>query len=146
MRLLLNQSLRKPQLLLPKEVTAIERGSSIAHDALEAGPSQCEPSTNSTQSAMHLTLRHIINTAKYATSAEDSSTATIVACIYDRKWQIGIVKQGRDEHDYKLVSFMTPTGDAKQYYWTVQQDVCWIRNSNVLCIFEMQTITTICEK
>ena len=35
-----------------KEVTASERRSSIAYDALDAGPSQCEPNTNSTSHSL----------------------------------------------------------------------------------------------
>ena len=38
------------------------------------------------------------------------------ACIYDRKWWIGIVKQKSDEHDNNLVSFMTPRA---------KEDICW---------------------
>jgi len=37
---------------------------------------------------------------------------TFVACIYDRKPWIGIIKEKSDEHDDNLVSFMTPSGEA----------------------------------
>ena len=51
---------------------------------------------------------------------------TFVICMYDRHWWIGIVKQKSDEHDDNLVSFMTPSGEAKQYYWPAKEDSCWI--------------------
>ena len=49
--------------------------------------------------------------------------ATFVACIYDRKWWIGIVKQRSDEHDDNLVSFITPSGEAKRYYSPAKEDI-----------------------
>ena len=42
--------------------------------------------------------------------------------MYDRHWWIGIVKQKSDEHDDNLVSFMTPSGEAEQYYWPAKED------------------------
>jgi len=50
--------------------------------------------------------------------------ATFVECIYDRKWWIAIVKQRSDKHGDNLVSFMTPSGEAKQYYWPAKEDIC----------------------
>ena len=37
---------------------------------------------------------------------------TFVACIYDRKPWIGIIKEKSDEHDDNVVSFMTPSDEA----------------------------------
>jgi len=65
-----------------------------------------------------------------------------IACIYDHKPWIVIVKEKSDEHDDNLVSFMTPSGEAKQYYWPANEDICWIENSNILCTVEIPTITS----
>ena len=49
---------------------------------------------------------------------------TFVACIYDLRWCIGIVKQESAEHGDYLVSFMIPSGEAKLYYWPGKKDIC----------------------
>jgi len=61
---------------------------------------------------------------------------TFVACIYDLRWWIGIVKQESAEHGDYLVSFMIPSGEAKQYYWPEKKDICWIESTNILCPVE----------
>ena len=53
------------------------------------------------------------------------------------------LSSGSDEHDDNLVSFMTPSGEAKQYYWPAREDICWIENSNILCTVEIPTITSL---
>ena len=59
----------------------------------------------------------------------------------DRKCWIGIVKQKSDEQD-NVMTFMTPSGEAKQYYWPAFKDICWIANSSILCTVETPIITS----
>lgn len=64
---------------------------------------------------------------------ENYPVSSFIACIYEQKWWIGIVKQQSDEHNDLLVSFMHPSGEAKQYSWPQKEDSCWVDKGNIIC-------------
>ena len=58
---------------------------------------------------------------------------TFVDCLYDSKWWIGSVKDKSEDYSDYLISFMKPSGEAKQYYWSEKEDNCWIEKSDIVC-------------
>lgn len=68
--------------------------------------------------------------------------ATFVACIYDHKWWLGLVKQFSEEHGNYLVSFMNPSGEAKQYFWREKEDSCWVKKTSIKCNIQSPAITS----
>ena len=73
---------------------------------------------------------------------ELSPGATFVVCQYDMKWWIGLVKSKSEEFDDYFISFMTPSGQAKQYSWPDKEDTCWIDKTNILCTIQCPAITS----
>ena len=71
-----------------------------------------------------------------ADSTEILPGSTYIACQYDRKWWVGMVKYKSDDFDDYLVTFMTPSGLCKQYFWPAKQDTCWIEKANIVCTLQ----------
>lgn len=68
--------------------------------------------------------------------------STFIVCAYDTKWWIGIVKDKSDEFEDYLVSFMNPSGEAKQYFWPEREDTCWVEKTNIICTIHSPAITS----
>jgi hypothetical protein len=77
-----------------------------------------------------------------ADSTEILPGSTYIACQYDRKWWVGMVKDKSDDFDDYLVTFMTPSGLSLQYFWPVKQDICWIEKANIVCTLQSPDITS----
>ena len=55
-----------------------------------------------------------------------------VACRYDKKWQIGVVKEvDRVEQDLKI-NFLHQSGPARSFHWPRKPDVCWVAITDVI--------------
>lgn len=76
------------------------------------------------------------------TSLEISLGVTYVACVYDNKWWIGIVKDKSEDYNDYFISFMKPSGEAKQYCWPAEGDNCWIDKSDIICTLPAPNITS----
>lgn len=74
--------------------------------------------------------------------AEILPGSTYVACQYDRKWWVGMIKEKSNDFDDYLVTFMTPSGLSKQYFWPAKQDTCWIEKANIVCTLQSPDITS----
>jgi hypothetical protein len=77
-----------------------------------------------------------------ADSTEILPGSTYIACQYDRKWWVGMVKDKSEDFDDYLVTFMTPSGLSKQYFWQEKQDTCWIEKANIVCTLQSPAITS----
>ena len=75
-------------------------------------------------------------------STEILPGSTYIACQYNRKWWVGMVKDKSDEFDDYLVTFMTPSGLPKQYFWPSKQDTCCIEKANIVCTLQSPDITS----
>lgn len=73
---------------------------------------------------------------------ENYPDSSFIACIYEQKWWIGIVKQKSNEHDDLFISFMHPSGEAKQYSWPHAEDACWVEKSNIICNISCPSMTS----
>jgi hypothetical protein len=73
---------------------------------------------------------------------ENYPDSSFIACIYERKWWIGIVKQKSDEYDDLFISFMHPSGEAKQYSWPQKEDACWVDKGNIICNISCPSMTS----
>lgn len=71
-----------------------------------------------------------------------SPGATFLACVYESKWWIGIVKQKSDEFDDYFISFMSPSGRAQKYIWPEKEDTCWIDKTNIICSISSPAATS----
>jgi hypothetical protein len=76
------------------------------------------------------------------TLLEISPGGTFVACVYDDKWWIGIVREKSEDYDDYLITFLNPSGEAKQYYWPEKEDYCWIEKSDIVCTLSTPNITS----
>ena len=68
--------------------------------------------------------------------------ATFIACIYNNKWWLGLVKQFSEEYGDYLVSFMHPSGEAKQYFWRDKEDSCWVEKTSIICTLQSPAISS----
>ena len=57
-------------------------------------------------------------------------------------WWIGMVVSKSVEFDDYLVTFMTPSGLAKQYFWATKEDTCCIEKANIVCTLPTPSITS----
>jgi hypothetical protein len=71
-----------------------------------------------------------------------SPGSTFLACVYDSKWWIGIVKDKSEEHSDFQVSFMVPSGEAKQYTWPETEDTCWVDQADIITTVSCPVVTS----
>ena len=71
-----------------------------------------------------------------------SPGSTFVACVYDHKWWIGIVKEKSEEHGDYHINFMHPSGEAKQYTWPDREDLCWVDKANLITTVSCPVMTS----
>ena len=76
------------------------------------------------------------------TSLEIFQGVTYVACVYDNKWWIGIVKDKSEDYVDYFISFMKPSGEVKQYCWSAEGDNYWIDKSDIICTLPAPNITS----
>ena len=133
------------------EITVYESEDRNIQDKTEPGPSGLSVSDISQTSESR-----VVNICNAIDSQDDSDAhkndniscmeivpdVTFIACIYDLRWWIGIVKQESAEHGDYWVNFMIPSGEAKQYSWPEKKDTCWIESTNILCTVETPFITS----
>ena len=68
--------------------------------------------------------------------------SSFVACTCERQWWIGTVKLKSDEHNDLLISFMHPSGEAKQYSWPQKEDACCVEKRNIICGISCPSLTS----
>lgn len=56
-----------------------------------------------------------------------------VCCLYDNLPWIGRVEEISDEFGDYHITFMHPSGPAKQFHWPSHNDQCWVKESDILC-------------
>ena len=114
-----------------KEITVYESEDRNIQD-------KTEPSGLSVSDISQTSESRVVNICNAIDSQDDSDAhkndniscmeivpdVAFIACIYDLRWCIGIVKQESAEHGDYLISFMIPSGEAKQYYWPEKKDIC----------------------
>ena len=49
-----------------------------------------------------------------------------VACIYDDKWWVGLIRDASEEEGDVLISFMHPHGPAASFHWPRREDMCHV--------------------
>ena len=67
--------------------------------------------------------------------------ATFIACIYNNKWWLGLVKQVSEEYGDYSVSFIHLSGEAKQYFWRDKEDSCWVEKTSIICNLQSPAIS-----
>ena len=77
---------------------------------------------------------------KYSTEILPGST--YIACQYDRKWWVGMLKDKSEDFDNYLITFMTSNRLSKEYFWPEKQDTCWIEKANIVCTLPSPDITS----
>ena len=65
---------------------------------------------------------------------------SFVACVYDKKWWIGMVAQVSNEFGDHQIKFMHPPGHGKQFHWPTKVDICW--SSNILCNIDAPVLSS----
>ena len=56
-----------------------------------------------------------------------------VACNYDAKWYIAVIKEKDDDSKDVQVSFMTHSQIGTTFKWPRCVDICWIPHGHVIC-------------
>lgn len=57
-----------------------------------------------------------------------------VACNYDQKWYVGIIKESDKLNQDYFVKFMPPHGPSQSFVWPIRNDVCWLPPQHIICI------------
>ena len=75
-------------------------------------------------------------------SITSAKASDFVACRYDKKWWIGMVKEFcMEENDFKI-SFLHPPGPCLSFHWPQREDVCWVSELDVLSSIEAPVTKT----
>ena len=81
-----------------------------------------------------------------AIEGQDNETSDVspgdsfVACQFDIKGWLGLVKVRSDEFDDYFINFMNRCNQAKQYFFPDKEDTCWRDKINILCTIQCPVI------
>ena len=56
-----------------------------------------------------------------------------VACVYDRNWFLGNVREASEENQDVRVNFMKRSPYANTFIWPQMEDICWVPVTHILC-------------
>ena len=57
---------------------------------------------------------------------KDCEIGRYIACSYDAKWWIGLIRETDEAHDDVQFAFMHPHGPAISFHWPACEDVCYV--------------------
>ena len=72
-----------------------------------------------------------------ALTLTDCEVGKFLACVYDGKWWVGLVRDHSEEENDVRVTFMHPHGPAKFFRWPAREDVCWVPLQSILCLLKV---------
>ena len=73
-------------------------------------------------------------------SASDIKKMSYIACVYDKKWWVGLVEEVDKDNDI-YVNFMYPFGPLKTFFCPAREDKCHVALSSICMILSISTTT-----
>lgn len=91
-----------------------------------------------------VSLDSISTNVKIGASTRDSYTVYTVgkyiACVYDKKWYIGMIKERSDQNGDVLVIFMKRNGLSLNWFEDQSTNQCWVPFNQIICVVDVPNL------